>query len=60
MPHVLANWEAQLLEFERRTGKKVDPDLKVAVLVSMAPGDLKRHLQLNASSLKTFEATRAE
>ena len=51
---------ARLRAYEQERKKRIDDDLKCAVVVEMMPGQLKHHLQLNARALNTYEQIRAE
>ena len=46
-------WEKQISDYESQTGKTVDDDLKIAVLLKAAPGALRAHLQLNVQAYES-------
>jgi len=49
----LCAWEKQISDYESQTGKTVDDDLKIAVLLKAAPGALRAHLQLNVQAYES-------
>ena len=57
---MIQQWETAVREFEQRTRKTIDEELKIAVLTEMMPGDLRQHLQLNARSILTYAVARKE
>ena len=59
----LERWEEQLYRYERfknenGTRSQLTDDVKLAALISMAPEELERHLQLNGSRFGTYLAAR--
>ena len=53
-------WEDLVVRYERKAGKSLDDDLKMAALEAMAPTELERHLLLNTARLTTYSAMREE
>ena len=47
-------WETELEEYERQSGKVMDHQLKLGVLLSKTPDKVKEHLQLNSKDYNTY------
>ena len=61
----LERWEEQVQRYERFRDEEgvrhlLEVDIKLAALEALVPVELERHLQLNASRLATYEASREE
>ena len=56
----IERWEDLVVRYERKAGKSLDDDLKMAALEAMAPTELERHLLLNTARLTTYSAMREE
>ena len=54
----LESWEQEVREYEKRFGKTVDEDMRVAVLLEMIPGSLKEHIYINAEKYATYESVK--
>ncbi len=57
---MLEQWENSIRDYEQKRKKKVDEELKCAVVVEMMPKDLRLHLQLNARTLTEYPIIRQE
>ena len=49
----IESWEQDVRDYEKRFTKKVDEDLRVSVLLEMAPEDIRRHIYINADKYST-------
>ena len=57
---MLERWETEILEYQKKSTKIVDEDLKCAVIVEMMPQTLQTHLQMNARTLTTYDLLKQE
>jgi hypothetical protein len=46
-------WDTELEEYERQSGKVMDQQLKLGVLLSKTPDKVREHLQLNSKDYNT-------
>ena len=45
-----AEWKAEVSRYEDYTGRELDEDIKIAVLLRQAPAALRTHLQINSNA----------
>lgn len=56
----LERWEELVQRYERKLGRPLDDDLKMAAIESLVTPELEKHLMMNASRLTTYETMREE
>ena len=54
----IESWEQDVRDYEKRFEKKVDQDLRVSVLLEMAPESIKEHIYINSEKFSTYESIR--
>lgn len=56
----MERWEELVQRYERKLGRSLDDDLKMAALESLVTSELEKHLMMNASRLNSYESMREE
>ena len=51
-------WECDVREYEQRFGKTLDEDVKIGVILALAPLQVQNHCHLNSHILKSYEQVR--
>ena len=54
----LAKWENDIREYSVLSGKPFDDDLKVALVTERAPTEIKLHIQVNSSTITSYDMLR--
>ena len=49
-------WECEAREYEQRFGKTLDQDVKIGVILALAPLQVQNHCQLHSHILKSYAA----
>ena len=58
--HSIENLKELITRYENRSGKVLDDDIKFTSLQSMCPKDLRSHIEMNVSRIKTFSELKSE
>ena len=56
----IESWEQSVRDYEKRFSKVVDEDLRVSVLLEMAPEAVEQHVYLNSEKYATYESIRGK
>ena len=51
-------WECDVREYEQRFGKTLDGDVKIGVILALAPPQAQNHCHLNSRILKSYAQVR--
>ena len=54
----IVRWEQQVLEYEQKMEKRLDEDIKVGILVELAPAVVQDHIQLNTDQFTEYAKVR--
>ena len=53
MTKAVERWECDVREYEQRFGKTLDEDVKIGVILALAPSQVQNHCHLNSQILKS-------
>ena len=51
-------WECDVREYEQRFGKTLDEDIKIGVILALAPSQVQNHYHLNSHTLNSYAQVR--